>query len=65
MSLGQTHELLEGRTHQALRIALSDLALLVGDVLGKQAGPVEVQVGIQVLGAEALTWAAKCCGMWA
>src|SRR5918996_2083126 len=38
--------------HLVERIALPDLALLVGIVHGKQAGPMEVQVGVEIRGTE-------------
>ena len=37
-----------------MRIALLELALGIDHVLGKQARAVEVEVGVQVLGAEGI-----------
>ncbi len=48
----QAGEFFQRRLHQALRITFDNLTLVVGTVLGKQAGPVQVQIGIQVVPAE-------------
>ena len=47
-------QFLERRHHQALRVAFADSALRVGDLLGEQAGPMEIEVRVEILGAEGI-----------
>ena len=52
VGVGQRLEFLIRRHHGAIRIALALLALGVGRDFGEEAGPVEVEVRVQVLAVE-------------
>ena len=52
VGIGQRGQFLQGRHDQPLGVAFLYLALAINGVLGKQAGPVEVEVGVDVRGTE-------------